>query len=287
MGFMFTAMDESADKNREHVFVVAGYLARQKNWAEIERRWILRLEMESNPQPMRYFSSNECMYLTGEFERFKDKDKYPKPKGREAANKIRDDLMEIMKKAPAGGFAFGLPMRVYRQMQKSSRARKILHADPYIEMYSMSMIIVAGELEDEFLKGLFPVRETVAFLCDDHDKSVNVKALYGDLLKHNPNCAQWMGSLSYMDNKKSPALQAADLLAAQSKDVLFEQFTRPVNDRKLRDTFKQRVGGNVAVKYYDKTTLGQLVDANILRKNGKPSVYSTDQLTLGAEFHSP
>lgn len=283
MGFMFTAMDESADKEREHVFVVAGYLARQGNWIEIERKWTLRLEQESDSRPMQYFSSSECMHLTGEFARFKDVRKYPKPKGREAANRVRDDLMQIMRDSSAGGFALGLPMKVYRGVRRSARARRVLHSDPYVEMYTMMMIIIAGELEDEYLKGLWRPRETVAYLCDDHDKSANVQRIYDDLKKNNPNCAQWMGSLSYMDNKKSPALQAADLLAAQCKDVLLEEFAKPSVDRRLRDTFKQRVGGNVGVKCYDKKALGQLVDANLL-KDGKPSIYSTRQLGFPKEF---
>lgn len=280
---MFAAMDESADKEREHVFVVAGYLARQYDWIEIERQWTLRLDQESDPRPMQYFTSSECMHLTGEFARFKDVRKYPKPRGREAAKRVRNDLMEIMKNASVGGFAFGLPMKVYRAVRRSARARKVLHSDPYVDMYTMTMIIIAGELEDEYLEGVWPARETVAYLCDGHNKSADVQRIYDDLKNNNPNCARWMGSLSYMDNKKSPALQAADLLAAQCKDVLLEEFAKPRDDRRLRDTFKQRVGGNVGVKYYDKKTLGQLIDANLLRK-GKPSIYSTQQLGFPKEF---
>ena len=280
MGFIFAAMDESADKERQHVFVVASYVARQDQWFETERRWMLRLEQESSPHPMRYFSSSECMHLTGEFERFKDSMKYPKPKGRQAADRIRDDLMEIMKNAEVAGFALGLPLKVYREMRKSARARKILHTDPYGEVYTMAMIDVAAALEDEYQRGVCPTRETVAFLCDEHNKSANIKAVYVELKRQNPNCGQWMGSLTYMDNKQSPALQAADLLASQCKDVLVEEFAKPKDERTLRDTFKQRVGGNVGVRYYTKQNLKQLIDANLLLKSGKPSIYSTQQLSF-------
>src|SRR5712692_9425201 len=104
MGFVWTGLDESSDREQRKVFVVAGYLARQEAWTEIERQWMRRLEQECDPEPMRYFSSSECMSLSGEFRRFRDPIKYPKPKGRQAANAIRDDLQQILRVANAVGF---------------------------------------------------------------------------------------------------------------------------------------------------------------------------------------
>ena len=278
MGFMWTAFDESSDKEQKHVFVVAGYLARQREWTEIERLWTARLAQESDADPIKYFSSNECMFLDGEFKRFRDPVKYPKPKGREAAKQIRDDLLGIMKNARAGGFALGVPLKIYRTMRRNVRARRVLGTDPFIHMYTMAMIIVAGALEDEFKEGLFPIRETVAYLCDSHQKSADIEALYDELKRQNPVCAQWMGSLTYMDNKLSPALQAADLLAAETKHILATTFSTET-DESFRKKAKARLGGNVGVRYFDKKTLGMLVDGNLL-KDGKPSIYSTQQLSL-------
>src|SRR5258708_7838588 len=200
MGFIWAALEESADRERRHVFVVAGYLSRQQNWTEIERRWILRLEKESDPQPIKYFSNSECMSLSGEFARFHDGTKYPKPHGRLAADKIRDDLQGIMKEAPAAGLALGVLLNDYRTIRKSSRARALLNTDPYEQAYTTALICIAGNLEDEM-----PSREIVAHLCDEHDRAVNVQNIYDELKRQNPICGQWMGSLSHMDNKKSPA----------------------------------------------------------------------------------
>jgi len=279
MGFMWTSLDESADKERKHVFVVAGYLARQRDWTEIERQWVLRLEKDS----IKYFSSSECMRLMGEFARFRNQDKYPKPSGRKAADKIRDDLQEIMKKTKAPGLALGLLLKNYRAMWKNARARKILRRDPYEHMYTMMMIVIAGELEDEFLKGEWPVRETVAYLCDEHDKSANIKAVYDELKRQNPICAQWMGSLSYMDNKESPALQAADLLASRCKDALVQEFAKGQDHQSVVEEFRNQVGKHVLVRHFDKKSLHNLVEGNLL-KDGKPSIYSTQQLVLAKDF---
>lgn len=271
MCFLRTALDESTDRHRQHVFVVAGYLARQEKvgWEDIENKWQQILTKAG----MKYFSTSEYTSLTGEFARFRDAVKYPKPQGRLAATKIRDHLQNIMKNGRAAGFGLGFILKDYRAIRKSSRVRKVLHSDPYGEAYTMMMVIIAGEIEEQM-----PSRELVAFLCDEHDKAVNVKNIYDELKRMNPVCGKRMGSLTHMDNEESPALQAADLLAAQCKEMFVEQLTRP-NDRTLRDTFKSRVGSEVSVRYMDKQTLMQLVDANLL-KNGKPSIYSTQQLIM-------
>ena len=231
---------------------------------------MLRLEKEADPAPMRYFSTSECNWLTGEFARFKDPNKYPKPLGRQAADKIRSDLLDIMKKNPAFGFALGVGFKDYRAVRrKSTRNKKVLLPDPYEHIYTMMMIIIAGDLEDEYKEGVFPARETVAYLCDEHDKSVNVKAVFEELKEKNPACAQWMGSLSYMDNEESPALQAGDLLAGLCKDELIAMVRKGSVRRVASETFRARLGSAVRFRCFDQETLQQLVDANVL-KRGKP-----------------
>lgn len=281
MGFMWPALDESTDKKQKLAFVVAGYLARQDDWTEIERLWMLRLEKESDPEPMKYFSNSECNWLTGEFARFR---KFPKPFGRQAANQVRSDLLEIVKKHPAFGFALGVGFKDYKAVRrKSARNKKVLLPDPYDHMYTMLMVIIAGDLEDEYKAGTFPVRETVAYLCDEHDKSVNVKAVYDELKKQNPICGQWMGSLSYMNNKESPALQAGDLLAGLCKDEMLAMIRKGDVRRLASPEFRERMGPAVRFKCFDQPTLQQLVDANMLRR-GKPSIFSTQQLILAKDF---
>jgi hypothetical protein len=276
MGFIWIGLDESSDRLQRKVFVVAGYLARQEEWTEIERYWMRRLEQESDPRPMKYFSTSECMYLTGEFRRFRDPKKYPKPSGRIAANSIKDDLQGILKSSRAIGFALGVNLKDYRSVRKSSRARKALLANPYENSYLMMMIVIAGECDDQMpnRKGL----ETVAFLCDNHDRSVNVKAVYDKLREKNPNCGPWMGSLTYMDNKLSPALQAGDLLAGRCKELLIECLDE-TDDGSRIGRYKSILGRNVGVLCMNKKSLQLLVDANVLRK-GKPSIYSTEQLLM-------
>ena len=53
MGFIWSVLDESSDRLQRKAFVVAGYLARQAAWADIERFWSRRLEQESDPRPKR------------------------------------------------------------------------------------------------------------------------------------------------------------------------------------------------------------------------------------------
>src|SRR5580704_16866875 len=279
VGFIWIGLDESSDRLQRKVFVVAGYLDRQADWTEIERHWLRRLEQECDPAPMRSFSSSECSSLSGEFRRFRDETKYPKPEGRNAANAVRDDLLQILRASNARGFALGVNLKDYRAVRKSSRARKTVGSNPYEQTYLTMFIRVAGTCNDEMPSSVNI--ETVAFLCDEHDRSVNVKAVYDRLKDNNPTCSPWMGSLSYKDNEHSPALQAGDLLASRSKDFLVETIDNPRHETKeqIVARWKPILGRNVGVGCMDKSSLSLVVDANVLKK-GKFSIYSTQQLTL-------
>ncbi|HEX4426306.1 MAG TPA: DUF3800 domain-containing protein [Terriglobales bacterium] len=276
MGFLWTALDESSDRLQEKMFVVAGYLARQDEWTEIERQWMRRLGQESDPEPIRYFSTSECMYLTGEFKRFSDPKRYPKPNGKIAANSVRDDLMGILRASSTMGFALGINLKDYRAIRKSARARKVLLASPYELAYMMTMMVVVGTCEDQM-----PERsgiETIAFLCDEHDRSGNIKAVYDRLKDNNPESAPWMGTLTYRDNKKSPAIQAADLLAGHCKEFLIKSLEDSCGES-LTDKYKSLFGRNVGIVGMDKRSLELVVNANSMI-DAKPSIYSTRQMGL-------
>jgi hypothetical protein len=218
MGFLFAALDESRDRKGEHIFVVAGWVSRQKEWQDIESKWMRRLEREDDPEPMKYYSEKEFRALNGQFERFR---KYPAPKGREAARRIRDDLSDILCKSKVAGFGLGVLLKDYRDIRKSVRARKVLLPDPYIQAYQQIMILVAAKVKEQL------PNDWVAFLCDEHNKFTDIKAIYDELKNVNPVCGSCMGSVNYMEDEQSPALQAADLLAAVCKDDFLERITTP------------------------------------------------------------
>lgn len=218
MGLLCVGLDESTDQLQRNVFVVAGYLATQPDWCEIEHQWMQRLERQ--PSPISYFKTSEWKYLPGQFRQFRDQAAYPKPKGREAADAIKSDLEQIMRTSPVRGFGFGINLKDYRAVRRSSRARRIFGPNPYENAYLMTFIRVVGTCQEEM-----PSRvnsEIVAFLCDESNRSSNVKAVYDKLKEHNPRCGPWLGSLTYMDNEKSPALQAADLLAWNCREFITE-----------------------------------------------------------------
>jgi len=148
------------------------------------------------------------------------------------------------------------------------------------------LIRIAGSCQDHI-----PHRvniETLAFLCDEHDRSVNVKAVYDKLKENNPTCAPWMGSLSYMDNEKSTALQAADLLASSCKDFLIETIDNPHHESQeaIVARWKSMIGRHVGIGCMDKKSLSLLVDANT-QKKGKFSIYSTQQRSLFKDLIKP
>jgi len=79
-------VDDSADRNRKKVIISACLIGDCDQWRSLARPWKAKLAENQ----LEYFKSSECSTLSGQFRRFRSELNYPKPKGREAADKIRD-----------------------------------------------------------------------------------------------------------------------------------------------------------------------------------------------------
>lgn len=259
-------------------FVVAGWAAQQDQWFEIERKWESRLKKENDPYPIHFFSVKDCKHLRNDFSRFRDKAKYPGQSGKQAASKLRSDLIAIVKAHRAVGFSVIIDLKAYRQLQKNSRARQLLAGDPYTFAYASAMVFLAAEV------AAMQRPEMVAFLIDSHNKTKALCDGYEGLKQYNPKCSKWMGSLTEMSDKKSFALQAADLLAGACKDLA----TAVILDKhaiSARDRFIGEFGRSTGVKLWDQHSLEHFVRANSLT-NGKPGLYSSMQSNMLGDLFS-
>lgn len=88
-----TFIDDSSDEKREIVMIAGALMGTHKQWSELRRRWMVCLRHYG----IRYFRSTEYNSLRGEFEIFRDRVKYPKPKGSDTARALRDELEAIVK----------------------------------------------------------------------------------------------------------------------------------------------------------------------------------------------
>lgn len=132
----------------------------------------------------------------------------------------------------------------------------------------MTKMVIVGTCEDQM-----PERsgiETIAFLCDEHDRAGNIKAVDEQLKDNNPESAPGMGTLTCLGNKESPAIQAVDLLAGNCKEFVTKSLECS-RDENFTDEYKSLFGRNVGIFGMDKRSFEFVVDANAM-KDGKPSI---------------
>lgn len=99
-------VDDSADQKQELAFCAGAFLGKFGEWCKVKNKWLKRLKQDG----LAYFRATEYYSFRGEFERFRDPDKYPKPSGREAAGKLRHDLEQIILKSQIVGVALVIPL---------------------------------------------------------------------------------------------------------------------------------------------------------------------------------
>lgn len=268
--FAWAALDESADKRQEHSYVVAGLLTAQPIWNDIERAWNRRLNREG----MDYFKTSEFLGLRGQFERFRNKNKYPEPTGREAANEIREDLALILRSETVIGVVTALRLKDYKRVRTTARAKKILPRSHHQFMYQLAIVTIAAHVAG------FSKPEVIAFLCDEHSKAPSILSSYAALKAYNPMSAEYMGSLTFDSDERWVALQAADLIAGACKEFTVKVLTgQAKNIEEERTKLRAFIGSGMGLTSINESMLRKLVEANYLH-DGKPSIRSARQQKL-------
>lgn len=267
--FIWSALDESADRLQKDAYAVAGLLATSEDWFESERIWNRYLERKG----IKYFKTSEYRGLKGQFGKFRDNYAYPVDgAGRAASREILNDLSQIIRTSPIVGLVIGMNLRDYREIRRSSRARYLLPQSPYRHMYQTSLVRVAS------FTASMPTPQSVAFLCDEHSKAAQLAQSYPELKRLNPISGACMGSLSFKKDEDSAAIQMADLIAGLCKDF-FVRKVKGTAENCDRISLESEIGKHIGLGYIDKPLLRKLIQANTL-KNGKPSICSSLQQKL-------
>lgn len=228
-----TYIDDSFDQFRERVAVAGAFLGSFQQWKALVPKWRRRLKQDG----LKYFRSTEYLSLSGQFEKFHDPIKFPKPTGRDRARKIRDDLDAIIHECHIVGFALCVPLRVYTHLRNETEfGEQLMPADPFDYAIQELLIMVAQDVK-KHRKG-----DTVAFFCDEGPSSARIAEIYGQLKPLNPDSAQVMGALTHLDDKQYPQLQTADLMASIAKERFAGWMTdrsTQVPDQALADRLKK------------------------------------------------
>lgn len=225
-----TFIDDSSDERREIVMVAGAAIGTHKQWSTLRRQWKARLTRDG----LDYFRSTEYYSLRKQFERFRDPVKYPKPKGSEAATLLRNDLEAIVKKVGVIGFAEIIPMAMFKEITARPEIKCRFNPDPFSAAMQGVMRNVTM-----FVREYIGTNNRVAFVGDDGPNSAYLAAAYADFKRKNDWLSESMGGLAHLDDKKTPQLQVADMIASFAKELATEYIRtkQRVTPKRLEGSF--------------------------------------------------
>src|SRR5579863_1078624 len=214
-------VDDSSDEKQEKVVVAGAFVGTAKQWSGLKLQWQRRLKKDG----LRYFRSTEYYSLRGEFARYRDPVKYPKPEGGDAATALRNDLDGIIKKSGVMGMAVAIPMKVYNHVRETEFGAKEIFSSDAFESALQSLINQCAKTSQEEFRGI-----PLAFVCDDGPSSARIAKTYSEFKALNTHVSQYLGALVHQDDKHFPQLQAADLMAHLAKETYLRQLENPILD---------------------------------------------------------
>jgi len=227
-----TFIDDSADERKQIVMVAGALMGTHKQWGAFSREWRRRLSKDR----LKYFRSTEYRSLTGEFYRYRDPVRYPKPHGSEAARGLRDDLDLVIKKHDLLGVASVIPLAMFNEVVASEGLTYRFNPDPFSAAMQTVMRECAILARDTLLGD---GNNRVAFVCDDGPDAKNQTAAYCDFKNKNTSIQETIGGIVHLDDKKWPPLQAADVVASIAREMATEYIDNqtPVQLKRLQGSF--------------------------------------------------
>jgi hypothetical protein len=200
-------MDDSADSKREKVFVVAGFLGNSVEWFEVERKWEARVKLDG----LDYFHAKDFTgKLHGEA-KSKLEEKYGKEEAGKKAKELLEDLKSLIKRSSLLAFCFGILMKDYVLVRGEANGEMVLQSDPYLHAHEQLIYIVATRACKT------GGRPGIAFVYDESNKAKLLQGQWKEFKERCPLAAECMTTLSPMDDKTTPAIQVADLIAHTTK----------------------------------------------------------------------
>ena len=233
-----TYVDDSADQKREKVFVAGAFIGFYHQWNALQKAWRKRLNQEG----LEYFRSTEYYSLRGQFHRYCDPVKYPKPRGSEAATRLRNDLDQIIHDSQIMGIAATVPMEIYNKFRETEPdAKELMPEDPYeLALQALFDMCARTMLYDMQKDRGLPNR--LAFICDHSNTAPRISKMFEEFRVKNPSYAEVIESLVHRDDKQRPELQAADLMAHLAKERMTEWLKDPeifTDNEKLKERLKR------------------------------------------------
>jgi hypothetical protein len=200
--------DESSDETRKEVFCVGAFLANEVHWKAIEGEWLKRLSQDG----IAYFRAADCKSLRGPFRKL-SRVYGSSSRAHDVADKIRADLEDILLSHHWLGFGVGIVMPEYLDVFHITASAQMLYSKDPTEaansqiMYEVAMAVQRNAPECE-----------VAYIIDDSSYSEKIANAFKAVKHNHPTLANTMNSVLPLDDRVTPPLQAADLIASVIKD---------------------------------------------------------------------
>lgn len=233
--------DESYD-GESRIYTVAGFVARNKEWTGLSKRFKLRCLKDS----IACYHSADCEGGYGDFKHL----------SKAQIVQLNADLIGEMLKTKLVGFATSIILDDYRKVAASSeKAKGFLGQSPYFMAMQVFLICMCGEIREDR-----PDYRVVFYFDQQEEFSGRAKKLIDEVKRKNPNTAPCMGPLIYADKKKFVPLQIADKLAYEAmKHMLNLRYDPKRNERIALKRMKE---GKIiqSLKYLDAETLQRIVD---------------------------
>lgn len=225
-----TYIDDSADGRQELVMVAGALIGTHQQWMKLRRKWKKRLKADG----LEYFRSTEYRSLRGQFQKFCDPIRYPKPKGSEAAAALRNDLDEIIRTSGVMGMGNVIPLEMFRGIVARPEIKCRFNPDPFAAAMQAAMRDVVM-----YIRAYFGSNHIISFVCDDGPNAHLYLKIYQDFKQKNAWLSDMMKGLAPQDDKLTPQLQAADVVASISREMAMEYLRtrRKVALKRLEGSF--------------------------------------------------
>jgi len=204
-------VDDSSDEKQEFVMVAGALMATPEQWRSVNRGWLKALKSYG----ISYFRASEYNSLRGEFSRFRDPVKYPKPSGSIAAKELRDKLEKVLQTRVLGIACF-VNLREFREVVEECQILKRNFSPDPFNFASQTVMRECAFAAQKHLKG---TSNKVAFVCDESPKSEKFSRSYLQFKQKNIPIRDALLGMVHKDDKHTPPLQAADMIASLTKEV--------------------------------------------------------------------
>ena len=226
-----------------HDDLLAGFVARDKEWTSLSRRWKNRCLRDG----IQFDHAADCEGAFGQFKHL----------SKSQIVELNRDLITEILNTRIVGWGTSLVLEDYHALLDSSeRARNMFGTSPYFLVMQTLLVTVCGEIRDD------RPNYRAAFVFDQQEEfSGRAKQMYDQVRQKNPNIAPCMGTLTYADKERFTPLQVADKLAYEiMKDLLNRRYDPT---RKERVALARMKEGKViqTINYLDRDSLRMILDS--------------------------